>query len=402
MRLLFVTFSVPHPPLTGNGLIGLHHIRYLAARHTVDLLSFKRRDSANEVADLQAWCQEIELVDQLPRLRVLARVALGLLGNAPLSVFRYKSARMSGAVNGRLEKAAYDVVIYQGLQMAQYLPPWYRGASVSALEDPPSLTSEQMLTICPWYARPLVWHRLRRQRQYERRLAASFDRVILVNQKDCVTYKRVHEQATLDWVPVGVDTNAFAPSDNIARHDGMIVISGNMRSRPNVEGVLYFCRDIFPLICEQEPKARLWVVGAKPVKAIRALARDYRIKITGFVPDVRHYLQQATVSVCPIRLKIGTQTKVLEALACGTPVVTFSAGNYGIDGVSGQHLYVADDPTDFADRVVSLLRHERWSDFSRNGRQLVEGNFTWDKSAGKFEQILKQLAGVRKLDFVPA
>jgi len=400
MKVLIVTHSVPSPPLTGNGLMGLHHIRHLAARHTVDLISFKNTKNPNEMNDVSPWCNDIELVNSPPRWRVLSNLLIGVLRDAPLGVFRYRSTKMTSSVNTRLRNTVYDVVIYQGLQMCQYLPHWYGGAAVSVLEDPPALTSQQMLHLCPWYVRPLVWNRIGRQKRYESRYEPRFDRILLVNQNDCITYNDIHKKAMVDWVPVGIDTSTFSPSHEIPRKDGMIVISGNMRRRPNVEGVLYFCRRVFPLICEQVPSATLWLVGADPATAIRELKKDSRIKITGFVPDVRHYLRQAMVSVCPIQLKIGTQTKILEALACGTPVVTSSAGNHGICGVSGKDLYVADDTAEFADRVVSLLRRERWSEFSLNGRRLVEDNFTWAKSVEKLEQLLEQLVATSRRDLV--
>jgi glycosyltransferase involved in cell wall biosynthesis len=106
------------------------------------------------------------------------------------------------------------------------------------------------------------------------------------------------------------------------------------------------------------------------------------------------------VSACPVRLRIGTQTKILEALACGTPVVTTSAGNHGIGGVSGEHLYVADDPAEFADKIVGLLRGNCWSELSQNGRRFVEDNFTWEKSALKLELVLKQLLTSTTRDLV--
>lgn len=110
------------------------------------------------------------------------------------------------------------------------------------------------------------------------------------------------------------------------------------------------------------------------------------------MPDIRPYLQEATVSVCPVRLKIGTQTKILEALACATPVVTTSAGNHGICATSGKHLYVADNPEEFADRVIELLKGDRWNELSQNGRRFVQENFTWSGSGLKLERILEQLA----------
>jgi glycosyltransferase involved in cell wall biosynthesis len=173
-----------------------------------------------------------------------------------------------------------------------------------------------------------------------------------------------------------------------------------MFHKPNVDAVEYFCRKVFPLVCKQVPTATLWLVGARPVGSVRKWAMNSQIRVTGFVPDVRTYLRQAVVSVCPIRLRIGTQTKILEALACGTPVVTSSAGNHGIRAVSGEHLYVADHPVEFADKVVALLKGDRWNELSQNGRRFVVENFTWERSAAKLEQILERLVGTRTADSI--
>jgi glycosyltransferase involved in cell wall biosynthesis len=393
-----VTSAVPYPPLTGSALIALNQIRHLAVRHTIDLISFKDRKS-DELGGLPRWCNDIELIDRPPRWRVAANVVSGIARDPHTGISRARSAEMMKAVHKRLYDASYDVVLFQLPLMAQFRPSWYRGRTVWFLEDPPALKWQRMLALYRWYERPLVWNRIVRSRRYERLQASRFDRVILVNKQDCLDYKDVVPTATLDWVPSGIDTDAFRPSSDVPRHKGMIVITGNMFHPPNVDGVEYFCREIFPLVCRRVPSATLWLVGARPVSRVQNWARDSRIKVTGFVPDIRPYLQEAMVSACPMRLRIGTQTKVLEALACGTPVVTSPAGNHGIGATSGEHLYVADDPVVFAENVVALLTKEGWSNISEKGRRFVEDNFTWEQSVEKLERILEQVVVASRLDF---
>jgi glycosyltransferase involved in cell wall biosynthesis len=226
---------------------------------------------------------------------------------------------------------------------------------------------------------------------YDIQQAPRFGRVTFVNEEDSHEFKRIVHGARTDWVPHGIDAEIYCPDEGVARQKGMIVITGNMFHVPNVDGVEFFCRDVFPLVCERVPSASLWLVGAKPGPRVTKWAKHPRIRVTGDVPDIRPYLHRAIVSVCPVRLRIGTQTKILEALACATPVVTTSAGNYGIGASSGEHLYVADDRVEFANRVIELLEGERWHAISQNGRGFVENNFTWAKSALKLEQIVEQL-----------
>jgi polysaccharide biosynthesis protein PslH len=285
--------------------------------------------------------------------------------------------------------------------MAQFKPADYTARSVWCLEDPPVLKSRRILPLSPWYKRPLVWLSAKRLQRYEIVHARKFDRVILVNRVDAQDYKSILKGAGLEWVPSGIDVDTFKPSSEISRRAGRIVITGNMFHPPNVDAVEYFCGEVFPLICARVPNATLWLVGAGPVRSIRKWTRDPRIKVTGFVPDIRPYLQEAMVSACPVRLKIGTQTKVLEALACGTPVVTTPEGNHGIGGASGQELFVAQNAAEFADQVVRLLTTDTWAGMSEKGRKFVEDNFTWEKSVAKLEQILEGLAAKPELDCVP-
>jgi glycosyltransferase involved in cell wall biosynthesis len=402
MRVLFVTPTVPFPPLTGSALIALNHIRCLAVNHTVDLISFKDRKKPNELGELRHWCNSIELLGRPPRWRVLLNILSSMTRDPHPDISRSRSAEMSEVVNRRLAETTYDVVLFQLVQSAQFRPSWYQGPTIWNLEDPLMLKSRRMLPMYPWYLRPVVWSWIYRLTRYNKRHAARFDRVIFVNKEDSREYTRIVNEARSDWVPSGIDVETFCPSQEIARRDGNIVITGNMFHTPNVDAVEFFCREVFPLVCRRVQSANLWLVGARPVGRVRKLARDSRIHVTGFVPDIRPFLQQAMVSVCPVRLRIGTQTKILEALACGTPVVTSSAGNHGINAISGEHLYIADDPEEFADKTVMLLKGERWSELSKNGRRFVEENFTWSKSVLKLEGILEQVAATDIRDRGPS
>jgi len=392
MRLLFITCSLPHPPLTGSALMASHHIRYLAVRHTVDLISFRNRANPSELGDLPRWCNDIELVDRPPRWRVLINMISGITLGLHTDVSRSRSTEMTEVVNRRLANAAYDVVLFQHVQMAQFRPSWYQGPTVWSFEAPIVLKMQRELPVYPWYLRIFARHTIGRLKRYEARQALHFDRITYLNEEEYPDYKITIGRIRVDSVLYGVDVDAFCPSPEIPRREGMIVITGNMFHRPNVDGVEYFCKEIFPLVCKQMPSATLWIVGAKPVRSVTKWNRDPRIRVTGFVPDVRAYLREAMVSVCPIRARVGTLTKMLEALACGTPVVSTSAGNCGIGAICGEHLYIADDPSAFADKVVALLTGKRWSELSQNGRSFVVENFAWEKSGAKLEQILEDLA----------
>jgi glycosyltransferase involved in cell wall biosynthesis len=389
MRILFVAPTLPYPPLIGSAAIALNQIRVLSGRHSIDLISFKSRAKSSDLGELPRWCNKIELVERPSRWRVLLSILSRILVDPLPEISRFRSPEMSRVVAERLSGNHYDVVLFQTVQAAQFRPDWYSGATIWTLEDPPALKTEKMLAMYPWYSRPLHRKRIDRLRRYDLSHAKRFGCITFVNREDAVEYMHAVPGACADFVPHGISEESTSGSE-VSRRKGMIVITGNMFHVPNVDAVEFFCRDIFPLVCEREPSANLWLVGARPAARVRKWANNPRIKVTGFVPDVRTYLREAVVSVCPVRLRVGTQTKILEALTCGTPVVTSSAGNHGIGAISGKHLYVTDDPREFANAVVSLLVAHKWNEFSENGRRFVRDRFSWESSAAKLEQIMER------------
>jgi glycosyltransferase involved in cell wall biosynthesis len=148
------------------------------------------------------------------------------------------------------------------------------------------------------------------------------------------------------------------------------------------------------MVLSDAPQACLWIVGADPDDRIWAAAHPFgeRVRITGKVPEITDFLRRAVLSICPIRLKVGMQTKILEALSFGTPVVTTPEGNWGTQGVSGEHLWVESDPQAFARRIADLLRGDDWDRLSAKGRSFVAEHFSWDASTLQLEHLLRSVS----------
>jgi len=391
MKILMVAPSHTYPPVKGYQVMLCRHIEQLADHHSIDLIAFGDSSQQSAGVDpIKVLCNSVEIIP-LPIYKIVLNLFRGIFSPDPLQVCFYRSKSMSEAVENRLRLVSYDVVIFQLTRMTQFLPLWYRGSKILNMVDPLVLNYERSLTWRPWYIRSVLKYEIARLRCYEAQHASRFDCVSLIAQADVVDYQAMLKNIRFELIPYGVDTAYFRPDDAVIRQPGMIVITGNMGYAPNVDAVEYFCREIFPLILVQEPRAHLWLVGTRPSSEIKKLGNNKNITVTGHVNDVRYYLNRAMVSVCPIRLNVGTQTKVLEALSIGTPVVTTSSGNQGIGGESGTVLYVADTPLEFSDRVVSLLKGHHWDRLSKNGRKFVLDHFKWESSAEKLGFILNTL-----------
>ena len=390
MKILFLSHLVPWPTNTGGKQLLYNLIKGLSVSHDVNMICFRHPDFSGD-GGLSDFCRSVKILD-IPRTRkVLLNAIVGLVRFVPLTISLYASWKHSATIREHLEREPHDVVISR-IEMAQFIPTSYKGPKILLMEDPEVLKSTRM-DKRGWklHQRIFRWFESRRLSKYERRESLRFDRVTLISEEDVRDNRTLIPGARLACVPYGTDPERFSPPEASRRDDRMIVMTGNMYHPPNAAGAIHFCRDIFPLVKEQIPGVSLWIVGADPVPEILRLGRAEGITVTGAVSEIRDYLRMARVSVCPISLKIGVQTKVLESMACGTPVVTTSAGNAGIRAASGDGLYIADSPSDFAIRVVSLLRGENWDEMSYRARRFVLDHFSWEISVKKLEILITEV-----------
>jgi lipopolysaccharide/colanic/teichoic acid biosynthesis glycosyltransferase/glycosyltransferase involved in cell wall biosynthesis len=193
----------------------------------------------------------------------------------------------------------------------------------------------------------------------------------------------------IEVVPNGVDLGYFTPTEE-ASEPATLVLSGKMSYHANVTAALHLMGDIMPHVWSRRPDVKLSIVGQAPPRALRQLATREadRITLTGYVPDVRPHLRRATLSVVPLLYGAGTQLKVLEAMACGTPVVSTAVGTNGLGLRHGRDVVVANQPKALADEILDLLeKPDRRERFARAGRRYVEREHSWDVSARRLESI---------------
>lgn len=201
--------------------------------------------------------------------------------------------------------------------------------------------------------------------------------------------KIIHEdvpQVPKYVIPNGVETDFFKPSDREQEPYSM-VFTGMMAYVPNDDGMLYFLDEIFPRIQEKIPQAKIYIVGIRPTKELKARENEH-IKVTGFVDDVRPYVWRSSVYVVPLRMGSGTRLKVLEALSMKKPVVSTSIGCEGINVTDGESIIKRDDPEDFANAVIELLKNKKMrKKLTENGHDLVKAKYDWPVIGDKMLEI---------------
>jgi glycosyltransferase involved in cell wall biosynthesis len=390
MRLLVVMSHNPFPPRTGSTMVAFNTIKHLSPYHAIDFICLKPPE---EPAEPPEFLKTYEFVCQrhVSWFGGIWRKVFYMLLGVPFSVSKLKSKEMNERVREVIEHGTFDAILLFDMRAIQYCPPSSYRKVVVNVEDPASIRLHRIIELPIWS----LWQKLRIlfvakiTSIYETNTLPKMGKVLLLSEADM---RDMQEQAGYDnlgFVPYGVDQicehNILSYKE---RADGMIVFSGNMFHPPNVDGALHFLQNIFPVVLNEYPTAVLWIVGADPDIRVRekALSFGEHVVVTGRVTDVLEYVGRAVVSVCPNRLNTGQQTKILEALSCGTPVVTTSAGNSAILGRSSREMWIEDDSNMFARRVGALLRGEDWHRLSEQGRKLAVECFSWEQSAKALEQ----------------
>jgi glycosyltransferase involved in cell wall biosynthesis len=169
----------------------------------------------------------------------------------------------------------------------------------------------------------------------------------------------------------------------------MLLFTGAMDYYANVDGVKWFCDNIYPEIQINFPNTEFHIVGSNPNANVKALQNNNGVKVTGFVENTRLFYEKAYICVIPLRMARGIQNKVLEAMSMEKAVITTSQAIQGITAVNGEHLVVADEPKEFAQSVVTLLKDkDRRFTLGKNARRFVKTNYNWQTNMEKLEELL--------------
>ncbi|RMF44361.1 MAG: glycosyltransferase [Anaerolineae bacterium] len=236
---------------------------------------------------------------------------------------------------------------------------------------------------------------LGRTMRYERSLLQHFDCILVTSQKDRQAYEQLlkpgEAHTPLDILPNGVSLDDFYPAPQSERSTRTLVVSGKMSYHANITMVRNLVEDIMPLVWRIHPEVHLQIVGKDPPPVIQSLQADKRIEVTGTVPHVRPYLQRGTIAVAPLAYGAGIQNKVLEAMACATPVVCTPQAIAALDVEPGRHLLVGDTPENFARAVCTLLENPQQRErIGLAGHAYVEAYHRWDAIVARLEGIYQR------------
>lgn len=354
---------------------------------------------------LGKYCTEIEAVlrrsDKSRLLRNLNIVTNPFFLSKPFHAVNYYSRKFEKVLQRLVDLKKFDIVQIGFLHMAQYIR---------------SIPKEIPVLLDTHNAEHLIMHRYfeaeknllkkfyllcqrEKLKRYEKKMCRRFDRCLTVSEKDKEELAFVcDERAFFSVIPNGVDVEYYTPRFSQDGYYTDLICHGTMSGYMNVDGIIYFYENILPYIRKKIPDVKLTIAGANPDKKLLNLANiDKNVVVTGAVDDIHPYVAGSKVVIVPLRIGGGTRLKIPEAMAQGKPVVSTSVGCEGLEVTPDKDIVVADDPREFADRTIELLKDE----FLRrkiglNGRELAETKYDWKIIVEELYSVYQEVVKMRK------
>ncbi len=390
-RVLFLTQVLPYPLDAGPKVRAYHVLRHLAAKHELTLVSFVRPDDPPAAIEhLQGFCQAVHPVAIRRSLaHNLRAVVRGLVSGRPFVIERDDMPAMRQCLAQRVRETSFDLVHADQTAMAG----WGQWAAAQMRQRPATVLDQHnavhVLARRLAAAEPSAWRRRIMQREavafarFEADCCSCYDAVLTVSDQDrhhllalFPPIQSARLSGRFRTIPIAVDPAATAAVVHKAGPAPTILHLGALLWPPNSAGVLWFARQVLPLIHRQRPDVRLVIAGKQPPATVSALATDPRIQVLGYVADPAPLLAEADVFIVPVHTASGTRVKILDGWLWGLPMVSTRVGAEGLAVREGENILLADAPHDFAQAVLRLLEEPALSQRLRQaGRAWVEANY---------------------------
>lgn len=393
--VLFMTHRVPYPPNRGDRIRTYHFLRHLATKADVWLVSFADEPVADSTWKiLRSICHRVAIVP-VERRKRWVRAGWSALKGGSISAGAFSSPRFRSFVSEWSRRTRFTATLASSSALSQY----QRMGSLHGVPAYVDLIDVDSQKWMDYSAATSGWKKLvyktegRRLRAVESKLADWAHGIAVVSDAEANIYRSFRDTPLIKSIPNGVDLDYFQPPvlstrERCSNTNGCVFV-GVLNYKPNVDGICWFAREIWPSVVAQRPDQKLRIVGREPAQAVRELASIPGVEVVGTVPDVRPYLVKASVVIVPLQIARGVQNKVLEAFAMAKPVVASPEPLVGLSVNEGVDVFQAESPGQWISALLRLFDDADLRDaVGLAGQAYVTANHRWDQCLGTLTDFL--------------
>jgi glycosyltransferase involved in cell wall biosynthesis len=399
MNILFLSTRSPYPLISGHSLRTYHILKGAAQNHNVTFVTFvqlpEHEFKKENLDHLKGFCKGVhpfEIPADLSRITFAKMLFSNLFSSLPFVAQKYDAPLMRQKIREIIQTEHIDLVHVDMLPLTAYINEFENLPKILVNHNVESVRLYRWFRTEPNPAKKaylgIQWLKLK---TFEQSAMNKFDGCVVVSELDKELLVKMGVKSRLFVVPNGTNTKFFKPNNGKVVENSVLWI-GHMDVHTNKDAVLYFWKDIYPILKMKYPQVKMTFVGTAPPKEIAdAAQKDPQVKATGFVDDIRPYIDEAAIMVVPIRIGSGTRLKILDAMAMGKAIVSTSVGCEGINVNDGKDILVADDPQGFADKTISLLKDlEMRINLEKNALKVAE-TYDWDLIREKQEVVYQDV-----------
>jgi glycosyltransferase involved in cell wall biosynthesis len=401
MKLVWLSHFIPFPPRGGSRQRSFNLIRHISAKYETHVVALNMQGETQERAaeyaiEFKKYCAQVKIWE--PPFRWRGARWWGQLVLSPFYRHPYGSRALWSPELGRrwesvLAKHPGALVHFDSIDLALYFPPAAGFRKVLNHHNCESAMAERRAQReANSLKKAYLWHQARKLRRLEEQLCHHFDVNLTVSELDTQTLRERNPQAHCQVVENGTDTEYFHPSE-VEPEPNTLIFAGSLDWYPNISGIQFFARDVWPHVQSQRPAVRLYLAGRKPAPwVVQWAAREPQVKLVADPEDIRPWVAHAAVFICPIVDGGGTRVKILDAMAMGKPVISTTVGCEGLEVWNGENIVIADAPLDFGAKTLQMLRDKGLRDLiAAQGRALVERMYSWDVIGERLHRVYESV-----------
>jgi len=391
MRIAAFTPYLPYPPDEGGKIRSYHLLQALATHSDMDLYTvyYGKRPSQAAIEAVREYYHRVVLFHLEKPRRTRDRIRR-ILVSLPRSVDHFHTAHSLQQARRHLDNGQYDLVIADEIHMTPYAELAPDLARIVSRQKVDHVHFREMARARPGgLEKALDYIEAARLHRYERAKMPFYHACVACSEHDAALIHRDTPEIPVLVIPNGADLTAFVPSGHPRARVPTLLYVGSMHYYPNIDAVQFFFEEMHGLIRQEVPGVRVQIVGHAPTPEILQLGNLPSVKVTGTVPDVRPYYEQASVFIVPLRLGGGTRLKIVEAMAMGLPVVSTTVGAEGLDVHPGEDILIADDAATFARSVLKLLSDPDLRESIAKGGRLLARRYDWQELAKPYIDLVE-------------
>jgi polysaccharide biosynthesis protein PslH len=373
MKLLVILPRFPFPTEKGDKLRAFNQLKVLSAHFDITLVALSHEKiKDDDLEKVKPYCSFVH-VYRLRILPVIWNLIISVFNGWPLQAGYYYNKGAQRLIDKIASEIQPDHVYCQLLRTAAYA---FNLAIPKTLDyqDVFSKGVERRIPSANTLMKVLFSFELKRLKKYEHFVFDKFDNKTIISapDRDFIPHENRDE---IVIIPNGVDQEYF--KEFSTDHITDLVFTGNMGYPPNIDCAEYLVKKVLPLINKKYPKTTLTLAGASPHARVKALASK-KVKVTGWVDDIRVYYAGARIFLAPMQLGTGLQNKLLEAMSMKLPCITSTLCNSALMAKEGSEVLIGNTPGEVAEHAIKLLEDQGFADsIAHNGYIFVKTNFSW-------------------------